>query len=199
MWRSPVSGGTAGASTPLHLAAIGGHAEAARVLRDAGARLERVRINGDTALILAAARGRDAVVVLLLAHGRRSITALALGGCAGTGVPSGAVVDVASATGRTGTLASDAADPAARAVHPVRADRRSFCQVAGRADRGKGCIGCQPLGQRLRRIEALGHDPCLLLQAPAAPASNPGDHLDPAKAVGLRTIRTTMITHRSRA
>jgi hypothetical protein len=52
--------------------------------------------------------------------------------------------------------------------------------------------------QRLRRIEALGHDPRLVLQAPAAPAPNSSDHLEPAEAVGLRTRRRTMITHRSR-
>ena len=49
-----------------------------------------------------------------------------------------------------------------------------------------------------RRIEALGHDPGLLLVGPAPPPANAGDHLHPAKAVGLRTSRTTMITHRSR-
>ena len=49
-----------------------------------------------------------------------------------------------------------------------------------------------------RRIEALGHDPGLLLVRPAPPPANAGDHLHPAKAVGLRTSRTTMITHRSR-
>src|SRR4051812_4664913 len=49
-----------------------------------------------------------------------------------------------------------------------------------------------------RRIQALGHDPRLLLQAPAAPPANPGDHFRPAEAVAVRTSRSTMITHRSR-
>src|SRR4051794_33931020 len=49
-----------------------------------------------------------------------------------------------------------------------------------------------------RRVEALGHDPRLLLVRPAPSAADPGDHLEPAKAVGVRTIRTTMITHRSK-
>src|SRR4051812_4437738 len=61
----------------------------------------------------------------------------------------------------------------------------------------------QPVAPRHRRggrgrIEALGHDPRLLLQAPAAPPADAGDHLHPAKAVGVRTGRMTMSTHRSR-
>ena len=51
----------------------------------------------------------------------------------------------------------------------------------------------------LRGIEALGYDPGLLFVGPAPPPTNPGDDLHPAEAVGVRTIRTTMITHRSRA
>ena len=50
-----------------------------------------------------------------------------------------------------------------------------------------------------RRLEALGHDPGLLLVGPAAPPTDAGDHLDAAEAVVVRTGRTTMITHRSRA
>src|SRR3954452_14162108 len=48
---------------------------------------------------------------------------------------------------------------------------------------------------RGRRVEALGHDPALLLLGPAPATPDAGDHLDPAKAVGLRTGRTTMSTH----
>src|SRR3954454_17163424 len=48
------------------------------------------------------------------------------------------------------------------------------------------------------RVEALGHDPRLLLVRPAPPPADAGDDLEPAKAVGVRTIRTTRITHRSR-
>jgi Transposase len=53
-------------------------------------------------------------------------------------------------------------------------------------------------GMAVSRIEALGHDPRLLFGRPAAPATDPGNDLEPAEAVGARTIRTTMITHRSR-
>src|SRR3954453_10521488 len=60
--------------------------------------------------------------------------------------------------------------------------------VATRHRRDRGC-----------RIEALGHDPGLLFVGPAPPTANPGDDLHPAEDVGVRTIRTTMITHRSRA
>lgn len=63
--------------------------------------------------------------------------------------------------------------------------------------------GVQPVAPRhrrggRRRVEALGHDPRLLLQAPASPPAHSGDHLEPTKAVGVRTGRTTMIMHRSR-
>src|SRR4051794_10557013 len=50
-----------------------------------------------------------------------------------------------------------------------------------------------------RRVEALGHDPCLLLVRPATSPADAGNDFDPAELVGLRTGRTTMITHRSRA
>src|SRR5689334_1005595 len=49
------------------------------------------------------------------------------------------------------------------------------------------------------RVEALGHDPGLLLVGPAATPTDAGDHLDPAEAVVVRTSRSTVITHRSRA
>ena len=52
---------------------------------------------------------------------------------------------------------------------------------------------------RRRRVEALGHDPGLLLVGPAAPPADAGDHLEPAEAVVVRTGRSTMSTHRSRA
>ena len=48
------------------------------------------------------------------------------------------------------------------------------------------------------RVEALGHDPRLILVRPAAASADAGDHLHPAEAVGLRTGRTTISTHRSR-
>src|SRR5689334_16313523 len=47
------------------------------------------------------------------------------------------------------------------------------------------------------RIEALGHDPGLVLVRPAPAPADAGDHLEPAEAVGVRTIRTTSSTHRS--
>ena len=50
----------------------------------------------------------------------------------------------------------------------------------------------------LWRPDALGHDPRLLLQDPAPAPADAGDHLDAAKAVGLRTGRSTMSTPRSR-
>src|SRR3712207_4563066 len=49
-----------------------------------------------------------------------------------------------------------------------------------------------------RRIEALGHDPRLVLLRPAPAPADAGDHLEPAEAVGLRTSRRTMSTHRSK-
>src|SRR3954452_14619365 len=48
------------------------------------------------------------------------------------------------------------------------------------------------------RVQALGHDPGLVLVRPAPAPADAGDHLEPAEAVGVRTIRTTMVTHRSR-
>src|SRR3954452_11248537 len=61
----------------------------------------------------------------------------------------------------------------------------------------------QPVAPRHRRdrrrgVEALGHDPGLLLAGPAASSADAGDHLDAAEAVVVRTGRTTIITHRSR-
>ena len=50
-----------------------------------------------------------------------------------------------------------------------------------------------------RRVEALGHDPGLLLVGPAPAPADAGDHLEPAEAVVARTGRSTMSTHRSRA
>ena len=44
-----------------------------------------------------------------------------------------------------------------------------------------------------RRVEALGHDPGLLLVGPAATPADPGDHLEPAEAVVARTGRTTSV------
>src|SRR3954452_5875164 len=52
---------------------------------------------------------------------------------------------------------------------------------------------------RGRRVEALGHDPGLLLVGPAPAPADAGDHLDAAEAVVVRTGDTTIITHRSRA
>src|SRR3954452_12151907 len=52
---------------------------------------------------------------------------------------------------------------------------------------------------RARRVEALGDDPRLVLIGPAAPPADAGDQLDAPKAVDVRTGRTTMSTHRSRA
>src|SRR4051812_13961344 len=51
---------------------------------------------------------------------------------------------------------------------------------------------------RARRVEALGHDPGLLLVGPAASPTDAGDHLEPAEAVVVRTGDTTIITHGSR-
>src|SRR4051795_8056597 len=61
----------------------------------------------------------------------------------------------------------------------------------------------QPVTPRHRRdrrrgVEALGHDPGLLLVGPAPATPDACDDLDPAKAVGLRTGRSTVSTHRSR-
>src|SRR4051794_2129472 len=62
----------------------------------------------------------------------------------------------------------------------------------------------QPVAPRHRRggrgrVEALGHDPRLLLVGPAPAPADAGDHLDAAEAVVARTGRSTMSTHRSRA
>lgn len=58
--------------TPLHCAAHKGHLEAAQILVEAGADIERAVICGTTPLHLAAGSGHTAVVLLLLGAGART-------------------------------------------------------------------------------------------------------------------------------
>src|SRR5690606_25980415 len=50
-----------GNMTPLMAAAAGGHAEICQMLVDAGANLNRTDVNGNTALMLLAANGRNQI------------------------------------------------------------------------------------------------------------------------------------------
>jgi ankyrin repeat protein len=67
--RDSVLGYAVGSGTPLMAAAEGGHTEACRLLRDAGARVNVHNANGSTPLMHAAAPGHLAVVRLLLDAG----------------------------------------------------------------------------------------------------------------------------------